>query len=215
MRQLGDAAIIATLGDDLDPTTVACARSLYGRVREEPPRGVVDAVPAYASVLVRFDPEVASPQDVMIAVRAAAAGKLLQRTSRTGLISVSVFFGGDEGPDLESSAAMLEMEPRELVRRFCGATYEVAFLGFLAGFPYMIGLPQELKLQRHATPRAEVASGSVAIAGPQCGIYPRAAPGGWRILGRTDAVLFDPFRGRAALFAPGDIVRFVASQSRA
>ena len=87
--------------------------------------------------------------------------------------------------------------------------YTVAFLGFQPGFPYLRGLPQALHASRRATPRLKVAAGSVAIGGAYTGIYPATGPGGWHIIGRTMAVLFDPQRDAPALLLPGDRVRFV------
>ncbi|HXW50956.1 MAG TPA: carboxyltransferase domain-containing protein, partial [Candidatus Acidoferrales bacterium] len=100
---------------------------------------------------------------------------------------------------------------------FCRPEYHVAFLGFTAGFPYLLGLPKVFELPRLPTPRVRVPAGSVALAAGQCGIYPRSSPGGWHILGKTNAEVFDPARETAALFAPGDRVRFhpVASLSDA
>ena len=88
------------------------------------------------------------------------------------------------------------------------ADYTVAMIGFAPGFPYLLGLPESLALPRLATPRTRVPAGSVAIGGNQTGIYPRESPGGWRLLGRTPLVLFDPARAIPSLLAPGDRVRF-------
>jgi KipI family sensor histidine kinase inhibitor len=88
------------------------------------------------------------------------------------------------------------------------AEYTVAFTGFAPGFGYLTGLPEPLRQSRLDSARTRVPAGSVAVAGEFAGVYPRASPGGWRLLGRTDAVLFDPRAERPALLAPGDRVRF-------
>jgi KipI family sensor histidine kinase inhibitor len=87
--------------------------------------------------------------------------------------------------------------------------YTVAFLGFQPGFPYLRGLPSGLRAPRRASPRVRVPAGSVAVGGGYCGIYPASGPGGWHLVGHTDAVLFDPLRAAPALLLPGDRVRFV------
>jgi KipI family sensor histidine kinase inhibitor len=97
----------------------------------------------------------------------------------------------------------------DFVSSHAAVEYTVAFLGFQPGFPYMRGLPAGLHAPRRASPRARVAAGSVAIGGAYCGIYPSAGPGGWQIIGRTAAVLFDPAHDAPALLLPGDRVRFV------
>jgi 5-oxoprolinase (ATP-hydrolysing) subunit B len=90
------------------------------------------------------------------------------------------------------------------------AEYRVAFLGFQPGFPYLAGLPEKLRAPRRAEPRVRVPAGSLAIGGSYAGIYPESGPGGWQIVGVTEAVLFDPRQSSPALFAPGDRVRFEA-----
>jgi KipI family sensor histidine kinase inhibitor len=115
-----------------------------------------------------------------------------------------------DGEDLQSMARMLDLEAAELVRRHAAAEYTVAFLGFAPGFAYLTGLDEALKLPRRADPRTRVPAGSVAVADGYTGIYPLATPGGWHILGRCEAMLFDPGRTTPALLSPGDLVRFKA-----
>ncbi|OLB82674.1 MAG: allophanate hydrolase [Actinobacteria bacterium 13_2_20CM_2_71_6] len=113
-----------------------------------------------------------------------------------------------DGADLAATAELLGMAPDELVRRHAAAAYRVAFCGFAPGFGYLAGLPSDLHVPRLETPRTRVPAGSVGLAGEFCGVYPRESPGGWRLLGRTDAVLWDAGRDPAALLAPGTRVRF-------
>ena len=112
-----------------------------------------------------------------------------------------------DGEDIGSVAERSGIGPDDVGRLHAEAAYTVAFIGFAPGFPYLLGLPRSLAIPRRATPRARVPAGSVAIAGAFSGIYPRATPGGWNLIGHTDAVLFDPARG--ATLQPGDRVRFV------
>ncbi|MFJ5678119.1 5-oxoprolinase subunit PxpB [Streptomyces sp. NPDC093097] len=114
-----------------------------------------------------------------------------------------------DGPDLAEVAALWGVTPDEVVRRHSGTAFHVAFCGFAPGFGYLTGLPEHLHVSRRETPRTRVPVGSVALAGPYTGVYPRSSPGGWRLIGRTDAVLWDPAREPAALLAPGTTVRFV------
>jgi biotin-dependent carboxylase-like uncharacterized protein len=125
------------------------------------------------------------------------------------LIRIPVEYGGAAGRDLEEVARIVGLSPEEVVRRHAGTDYRVAFLGFLAGFPYLSGLPPELAVPRLPNPRTQVPAGSVALAGQQTGIYPVAAPGGWRLIGRAAMQLFDSQRTPPSLLRPGDRVRFV------
>lgn len=122
---------------------------------------------------------------------------------------IVVDYGGVAGPDLPALARQAGMSEAAYIERHAAAAYTVAFLGFQPGFPYLRGLPVALQTARRATPRPRVAPGSVAIGGIYAGIYPAGGPGGWHVIGRTDAVLFDPQRDAPALLMPGDQVRFV------
>jgi KipI family sensor histidine kinase inhibitor len=107
-------------------------------------------------------------------------------------------------------AALWNVSEASAVERHRQTEFRVAFCGFAPGFAYMTGLPLELAVPRLDTPRTRVPPGSVALADTYCGIYPRPSPGGWLLIGRTDAVLFDPDRDPPALLTPGTRVRFVA-----
>ncbi|MFV2119663.1 5-oxoprolinase subunit B family protein [Streptomyces sp. Act-28] len=118
-----------------------------------------------------------------------------------------------DGPDLAEVAAMWGVPPAEVGRVHTAVEYRVAFCGFVPGFGYLTGLPERYGVPRRATPRTAVPAGSVGLAGPYTGVYPRSSPGGWRLVGTTDAVLWDPARQPAALLSPGLRVRFVEERA--
>ena len=124
-------------------------------------------------------------------------------------VEIPVIYGGECGPDLCEVARACGLSEREVIERHCAGDYVVSFLGFVPGFAYLDGLDTRLHVPRRATPRTRVPAGSVGIGGEQTGAYPFALPGGWNLIGRTGAILFDPHRSPAALLAPGDRVRFV------
>jgi len=206
IRPMGDTAVRALLGDRIDPTTVqrvwALARSLVTS------RAFDDVVPAYASVLARFNPLALDLAHAMAIVRGAAEGVLDAPDLGGRRLKMRVCFGGADGVDFEAAAHELGMREARFRDAFCKPEYRVAFLGFVAGFPYLLGLPPAPALPRHTAARPRVPAGSVAIAASQCGIYPRQSPGGWRLLGRTLAPLFDAAEPVPAFLAPGDAVRF-------
>ena len=113
-----------------------------------------------------------------------------------------------DGPDLAEVAEFAGRSVPALVETLTSTEFTVAFAGFAPGFAYLTGLPPELHVPRRATPRTRVPAGSVGLAGPFAGAYPQASPGGWQLVGRTDAVLFDVDRNPPALLAPGARVRF-------
>ncbi|MEU0945992.1 5-oxoprolinase subunit PxpB [Streptomyces canus] len=116
-----------------------------------------------------------------------------------------------DGPDLADVAALWGVTPEEVARIHAGTEFTVAFCGFAPGFGYLTGLPARYDVPRRATPRTAVPAGSVALAGPYTGVYPRSSPGGWQLIGTTDAVLWDHARVPAALLSPGTRVRFVGA----
>ncbi|MFJ2833473.1 allophanate hydrolase subunit 1 [Streptomyces sp. NPDC087263] len=117
-----------------------------------------------------------------------------------------------DGPDLADVAALWGVPAHRVPEIHAAAEFRVAFCGFAPGFGYLTGLPSEYDVPRRATPRTTVPAGSVALAGPYTGVYPRSSPGGWQLIGTTDAVLWDHARVPAALLAPGTRVRFVPTR---
>ena len=131
-----------------------------------------------------------------------------RQRERRELIQIPVVY---DGPDLAEVARQAGLDEAEVVKMHTGAPMRVAFCGFAPGFAYIDELPEALRLPRLATPRPVVPAGSVAIAEQYTGIYPHESPGGWRLLGRTTAAVWDPHRAEPALLRPGAHVRFVAA----
>jgi inhibitor of KinA len=172
-------------------------------------RGITNVHPAYASILIDFDPLRIDRGDVArtaaeLFAEAAAAPWPEPRT-----VEIPVAYGGEYGPDLEAVAALTGHTPDEVIALHCSAEYLVYFLGFSPGFPYLGGMPESIAAPRLDTPRRRVPAGSVAIGGRQTGVYPMASPGGWRIIGRTPLRLFEPAADPPVLLRMGDHVRFV------
>ena len=213
IEALGEDGLLLRLGSRFDVDTNTRVHAAASRLHASRPPWVRDIVPAYASLAVFVDldalREHADPLDTAIAWMSAQLDGADAPTGSARLHEIPVRYGGAEGPDLAEVAAHARLDPGEVVARHAAVEYRVAMLGFAPGFPYLLGLDESLATPRLATPRVRVAAGSVGIGGTQTGIYPHAGPGGWRILGRTEAVLFDPVREPPTLLAPGDRVRFV------
>jgi inhibitor of KinA len=138
---------------------------------------------------------------------------LWSRTEKDGgmdsrLIRIPVVYGGQWGPDLQDTARMCGLSGEELVRLHSSVEYRVLMIGFVPGFPYLEGLPEQLQAERLSVPRLRVPYGSVGIGGSQTGIYPLESPGGWRLIGRTALALFRPGEEEPSLLRAGDRVRF-------
>jgi KipI family sensor histidine kinase inhibitor len=170
--------------------------------------GVRDLHPAYATVLVVFDPLATTATDLERRIADVLAATAPWPASAERQVEIPVCYEEACAPDLAEVAAHTGLSPIEVVRTHAAADYFVAFVGFVPGFAYLGGLPAELATPRLAAPRTRVPRGSVAIGGSQTGIYPLVTPGGWRIIGRTPLELFRADREPPALLAPGDRVRF-------
>ena len=199
----GERAVLVEL-PDLD-RVLALARALAAC----PPDGVEEWVPAARTVLVRFDPARTSPDRILDALAdlppAAADADDAADAGGARPLELAVVY---DGADLDDVAALTGLSPAQVVARHEAPTYTVAFGGFTPGFGYLVGGDPVLRVPRLATPRTRVPAGSVAIADVFTGVYPAATPGGWRLLGRTDAVLWDAARATPALLTPGRRVRF-------
>ncbi len=202
--------MVALEGDEPEFEAVRRVWGIAHRARTGLGDVALDVVPGYTSVLVRFDPSLTTIAYVMAVLRGAAEQSSTAADSATRRFRIGVRFGDEYGEDLERTARESGMTAKRFIDQFCRAEYKVAFLGFIAGFPYLMGLPAALAAPRLPSPRDRVPQGSLAIAGTQCGIYPRESPGGWRLLGRTSAVLFDVARDPVTLLSPGDSVMFAA-----
>lgn len=209
---LGDSAISIVLGDRIDDTMAARVRALVSELERHPLRGLVDIVPAFASVTVFYDiAQIASLERLradLAALTARAGTAVVSSAGRR--FELPVVYGGEYGPDLEALAAQTGIPAAEVIALHTQPDYLVHAIGFTPGFPYLGGLPPQLRAPRRITPRPQVAAGSVAIGGAQTGVYPLASPGGWNIIGRTPVRLFDPARSEPALLRPGDRVKFRA-----
>ena len=164
--------------------------------------GVYETVPAARTVLVRLDPAVIDSAEIA-RIASSAGPSAAPATTDTVRLAVSY-----DGPDVAPLADELGISADDLVRRHADGEYTVAFCGFSPGFAYLTGLEPFLQVPRLAEPRRSVPAGSVAIAGEYTGVYPRSSPGGWRLLGRTPAVLWDSSRSQPALLRPGCRVVF-------
>lgn len=205
-----DSALLAVLAAEPCEGATAAVLALRAALAASPPPGLVDLRPAYTSLLVVFDPRATTHGEIerRVTPLLPRPGLALEPAGRT--IEIPVCYEGECAPDLADVARMASLTTEEAVALHAGASYLVAFLGFSPGFAYLLGLPPRLATPRLAAPRLRVPAGSVGIAGGQTGLYPRATPGGWRIIGRTPVSLFDPDRESPSLLLPGDAVRFVS-----
>ncbi|MDE2090360.1 MAG: allophanate hydrolase subunit 1 [Gammaproteobacteria bacterium] len=194
---VGDSALL------IDTHDAMVAQHLRTYILRQSLKGLRELVPAHNTLLVEFD---ALLFDLTSFIRLLPKFEQLKRPAAPARAhDVPVTYDGE---DLKEVVRLTGLDMAEVIQRHSSATYTVAFLGFAPGFPYLTGLDPKLRVPRLKTPRTKIASGAVAIADEFSGIYPRATPAGWCILGHTDVVLFDPDREPPALLTPGDTVHF-------
>lgn len=165
--------------------------------------GVVERIPGARTVLVRFDPVRVSAAALAAALEATTVDA--EHVAHTRETSIPVHYDGE---DLDEVATLLGVSAEEVVNRHLAAEWQVAFSGFAPGFGYTVGSDPLFDVPRRSSPRTRVPSGSVALAGHFTGVYPRESPGGWQLIGRTDAAMWDIDRDPPALLSPGTLVRF-------
>ena len=199
----GDTALLLDC-DTLDETLAWHATLAAADLAE-----VEDLVPAARTVLVRAGTAAAAraAKRAISALqpRKAAAG---ETPSAVDLVELPVLYNGE---DLKGVGGMTGLGADGVVEAHTAQTWRVAFCGFAPGFGYLVGEDDRLHVPRHEEPRTRVPAGAVGLAGEFSGVYPRESPGGWQLIGRTDAVLWDTDRDPSALLRPGVRVRFVAT----
>jgi KipI family sensor histidine kinase inhibitor len=167
--------------------------------------GLEDVVAGHETVLLAWSTpgEAPEPHELEAALSGTGGG---DSPGERPEVVIPTLYGGE---DLTSLALETGLSEEAIVAVHSGTSFIAAFTGFAPGFAYLLGLPPELQVPRLDEPRTRVPAGSVAIAGEYSAVYPTASPGGWRLIGRTEAVMFDPSSERPALIEPGAIVRFV------
>lgn len=204
VRDYGEQALLLELGG----TAEVLAWTDAVRAADLP--GVLDVVPAARTVLVEFaEPHHVHParqrlSDLRIDEAAVGAGP-----PAGGQVDVTLEVVYD-GPDLDEVSRLVGLRPDEVVEAHTATPMRVGFGGFAPGFAYLVGGDTRLHVPRRAEPRTRVPAGSVGLAGEFSGVYPRETPGGWQLIGRTDAVLWDVDRPAPALLTPGSWVQFRA-----
>lgn len=190
---------------DLTPALQTLARHL----RELP--FVSAVICAFDSVTLLLQPQI-DAQFALAQVQNTLNQELnlsAQSRTRTHKIEFSrALLASEFQGDLTAAAAHSKRSEHDWLTQFCATRFTVAMIGFKPGFPYLLGLPEQLAMPRLAKPRTAVAKGSVAVGGNFAGIYPTCSAGGWHVIGITNTVLFDLSANEPCLFAAGDTVQF-------
>ena len=172
---------------------------------------LLDAVPSYTTLLLRYDllqDDLASLMEQVSAVLDELPADDEEQTSEPEIVEIPVFYHPSVGPDLDNLAQRASMTVEDVIQRHSERLYKVFAIGFAPGFAYLGEVAKELSVPRLANPRAKVPAGTLGIADTQTALYPMVSPGGWNLIGRTPVTLFDPSRESPSLLEAGQIVRF-------
>lgn len=194
----GDSGLLLEFAD------LMAVRQMYAALRRTPPTGTTDLVPAAVTLLVRFDPAVADRAQIERVLRSTSADA--EVTAPGELVHIPVRY---DGADLEDVAAHTGLSPREVIEAHTGRDWTAAFAGFAPGFTYLVGGDPRLAVPRRPESRTRVPPGAVGLAGGFSAVYPRGSPGGWQLIGHTEADMWDIEREPPALLLPGSRVHFL------
>lgn len=201
----GDRALLVTLGRSIDPALLGQVLGLDQALLGQRPRGLLNTVPAYASLLCQYDSDATDAGRLEDSIR-QLEGRVDASVPSGPIVDIPTRY---DGPDLAGVALETNLTPAGVIEAHAGREYLVYCVGFAPGFTYCGTLPDSLAVPRLASPRLRVSAGSIGIAGRQTGIYAVESPGGWNLIGRTMLRLFDPAADPPARFRPGDRLRFV------
>lgn len=205
----GERGIIFTLPGSPCPTLTETLLALRESLKAEFGGAITDAVPGYVTLAVFFNPEQVN-RDTLVqsALATSLEADTTSPTPPENSLCIPIYYHPEVAPDLEPAAHKLGISVASLIEQHSGNDYFAFANGFAPGFCYLGELPGALTLPRRATPRHQVAAGSLAIAERQTAIYPSASPGGWHVIGRCPLPLFNPESMPVNRVNVGDWVRF-------
>ncbi len=209
LKPVGDSGVLAVFGQSIEEGINARVTALYQAVKRAAIPGVLETVPAFCSLLVRYDPLRTDWEEVSRMLLRLEKNTATVESGAGRIVEIPVCYGGKYGEDLPFVASHAGISESEVISLHAQNPYRIYMLRFLPGFPYLGGLNPLIHTPRLANPRTLIPAGSVGIGGEQTGIYPLESPGGWQLIGRTPLRLFRPEQGENLPYRAGDRIRFV------
>jgi inhibitor of KinA len=209
LTRYGECGIRIKFGDAIDLETHEKVRRCYFFLRFLCLPDIIDITPAFTACLIHFDPRKTSFMELAERLSERETDMASAAVPEPLTHEIAVRYGTDDGPDMSFVCAHCGLTEDEVVSIHTAELYTVFTVGFTPGFPYLGVLDRRLNVPRLETPRVRVPRGSVGLAQRQTGIYPFVSPGGWRIIGRTEASLFNDKKYPYSLVQIGDKVRFI------
>jgi len=205
----GDMALVADFGNEIGPENNESVKRLSDSLRKSDLPGIITMVPTYRSLLIYYEPSMVTYEELSTKVRSLSeheSGR--DADEKKKVLHIPVCYGNDYGEDLGDMEKLTGLSKKDIIDIHSGPEYRIYMLGFLPGFVYLGGLDERIHAARLASPRVKIPKGSVAIGGAQTGVYPVEAPGGWRLIGRTPVMFYDPEAEKPILCHAGEFVKF-------
>lgn len=208
IKPCGGNSLLIMFEQKIDPSVLQQVTVMKNRISGSHISGIMDMIPAYASLMIIYDPEIISFHKLKNRILSMdiPENEGLKETPRR--IEIPVLYGKPFPEDLAFVAICAAMTPEEVIEIHTANEYPVYMIGFLPGFPYLGNLDERIHTPRRKEPRTHIPAGSVGIGGAQTGVYPVASPGGWHIIGKTPLKLYDPSLEYPVLLKSGDIITF-------
>ncbi len=207
---LGDNALLLQFKHADESELLPYIHSLTEKLLKLRLNGIRDIVPAFTSLAIYYDPILVLYDELLFELEPYIQEPFKKIKQETKLLSIPVCYDETYGLDILEIAHSHNLSVADLIQKHTEITYTVAIMGFLPGFPYLVGLDEKLWTPRKSTPRTHVPKGAVAIGGSYTGIYPIPSPGGWNIIGQTPISLFNSQEDDPFLLIPGNQIQFYA-----
>ena len=207
VRPVGESGLLIDFGDTIDAAINGRVIALDRALAADPPSGLFETIPAYASLMLVFDPLLITGRD--LTEHALALTKQEQAGTVCGREHiVPVCYDPPYSPDLADVSARTGLHRDDVIAAHLAGRYRVFMYGFAPGYAYLGGVRPEIQLPRKPAAERGHPAGSVIIAGPQCLITTLPMPTGWWVIGRSPLKILDPDAARPFLFNPSDTIRF-------
>lgn len=206
---LGDLAVRISFGNSIKEETNGRIRQFILKLEKERIPGIIEWVPAYTSVTIYYEPEQTSYETMKRKLEIVNQAQEESHLTQPSVYEIPACYGGEFGPDLPYVAEYHGLSEQEVINLHADREYLIHMMGFMPGFPYLGGMPDEIAVPRLEQPRFSVLPGSIGIGGSQTGIYPADVPSGWRIIGATPIRLYKPEKEEPFLLSAGNYIKFV------